>query len=449
MKIHRLPPHRRVSMEAIQYQGKSMMYFDLVQAVNLVRETNDTDKFAVDLGNIINRHTKMLVRIVVDDDYGACYAEPALFDANNPYVKLLTARNVFDTRLDPLERNARALAFAADLNASVDLKSNQVGGIFTKMLSTIHISKDVILPHEGYQLASEESAALIGHEIGHLWSFFEKAASTVATNIVVETATAALATTQNPTLRMQILTKTATSLGAVSSSETIAAAAESNDSAVVGPLLIRLGEEGRLERLGLKPNSASEAYQARSIEYMADQYVVRLGAAVPLASALHTLAKWHVPDYGKSNAAFLSTQLSRYTMLGLVGAGATLLGGPASVAFYVLVSMLTMVSTAGAMSDDYDMDVSERLGRIKQDLVQLLKIRTLTAQQRKAILNDVEAVDVLRAESKSHGGVIRFIYRNMVPAGRRAAKVREYQKGLEDLVNNDLFVIGHRLGNGR
>lgn len=436
-------------MEALQYQGKSMMYFDLIQAVNLARETNDMAKFAVDLGNIINRHTDMLVRVVVDEEFGACFAEPALFDANNPYVKLLTASNVFDTRTDPIERNARALNFAANLNGWVDLKNNKVGGIFTKMLNTIHISRDVVIPNEGYQLASEETAAVIGHEIGHLWSFYEKAASTVATNVVIETATAALATTQDPVLRMQILTKSAASLGASSSSETIKAAAESNDTAVVGPLMIRLGEEGRLERLGLKPNSASEAYQARSIEFMADQYVVRLGAAVPLASALHTLARWHVADYGKSNAAFLSAQLSRYTMLGLIGAGATVLGGPAAVVFYAMMGLLTLVGAVGANTDDYDMDPTERIGRIKQDLVQLLKIRTLTPQQRKAILQDVEAVDAMRAESKSHGGLIRFVYRNMVPAGRRAAKVREYQKGLEDLVNNDLFVIGHRLGGSR
>ena len=436
-------------MEALQYQGKSMFFFDLIQAVNLVRETHDLEKFAVDLGNIIFRHTKILVRIVVDEEFGACFAEPALFDANNPYVKLLTASNVFDTRLDPIERNARALNFAADLDGWVDLKNNQVGGIFSKMLNTIHISRDVILPNEGYQLASEEAAAVIGHEVGHLWSFFEKAASTVATNVVVETATAALATTQNPVLRMQILTKSAARLGAPANSETIKAAAESNDSAVVGPLLIRLGEEGRLERLGLKPNTAQEAYHARSIEYLADQYVVRLGGAVPLASALHTLSRWHVADYGKSNAAFLATQLSRYTMVGLIGAGATLVGGPAAITFYALMGLVTLVAAATAHEDDYDMDPTERLGRIKQDLVQLLKIRTLTAQQRKAILQDVDAVDALRAESKSHGGVVRFIYRNMMPAGRRAAKVREYQKGLEDLVNNDLFVIGHRLGGSR
>lgn len=449
MKIHRLPPHRRVSMEALQYQGKSMMFFDIVQAVNLVRETHDTAKFAVDLGNIINHHTKILVRIVIDEEFGACFAEPALFDANNPYVKLLTASNVFDTRLDPIERNARALSFANDLNAWVDLKQNKVGGIFTKMLNTIHISRDVILPNEGYQLASEEAAAIIGHEVGHIWSFFEKAASTAATNIVIETATAALATTQDPVLRMQILAKNVARLGAAPNSEIIKAVADSNESGVVGALMIRLGEEGRLERLGLKPDTAAEAYRARSIEYMADQYVVRLGAAVPLASALHTLAKYHVVDYGKSNAAFLASQVSRYTLLGLTGAVASTMGGLAPLAFYAVIGMLTLVGTAGASEDDYDMDPSERLARIKQDLVQLLKIRTMSPQQRKAILQDVEAVDAMRAESKSHGGLLRFLYRNMAPAGRRAAKVREYQKGLEDMVNNDLFVIGHRLSGGR
>ena len=126
-------------MEALQYQGKSMFFFDLIQAVNLVRETHDLEKFAVDLGNIINRHTKILVRIVVDEEFGACFAEPALFDASNPYVKLLTASNIFDTKLDPIERNARALNFAAELDGWEELKNNLEEGIFSMTHKTMRI----------------------------------------------------------------------------------------------------------------------------------------------------------------------------------------------------------------------------------------------------------------------------------------------------------------------
>ncbi len=53
-------------------------------------------------------------------------------------------------------------------------------------------------------------------------------------------------------------------------------------------------------------------------------------------------------------------------------------------------------------------------------------------------------MDALRAQVKEHGGLIRFIYRNMVPKGRRVAAVRDFQKGIEELVGNDLFVSAAR-----
>lgn len=97
------------------------------------------------------------------------------------------------------------------------------------------------------------------------------------------------------------------------------------------------------------------------------------------------------------------------------------------------------------VNDDINPDPIERLARMKGDLVQLLKNTSLSPKLRQQLLKDVEALDALRANVKDHSGLFRFLWRNISPVGRRRSKLREMQKGLEDLINNDLFTHAARL----
>jgi hypothetical protein len=177
----------------------------------------------------------------------------------------------------------------------------------------------------------------------------------------------------------------------------------------------------------------------RSVEFLADQFAVRHGSAVALASALDKRFKIDHKNYGVSAGKFYGVEAARHGML--------ITGLFMSIWPTVLVcaSVCMVLASASTEEDDFIPSPLERLSGIKKDLIQLLKDPHLPPSIRKRLLQDVEFVDTLRADAKSYDGVMRFLWKNFFPNGRRQTKLREFQKGLEDLIHNDLFLQAQRL----
>ena len=221
--------------------------------------------------------------------------------------------------------------------------------------------------------------------------------------------------------------------------DAIEAISEEADGTVVRALMIRTIEQAEQARIRRISQEQDAPYNCRSIEHMADQFAIRHGASLALATAQHKLAKLtSVHDYGRSKAAFLAVQAARYGALILLTWSIPAVG--LSMAF-----ICNLLMAAEAADSDYRMGPNERIQRIKQDLVQLLKNTRLDKKVRQQLLADLEAVEAVRQDAKEHDGLIRYLWRTLTPAGRRAATLREFQKGLEDLINNDLFIHANRL----
>lgn len=441
-----------VSMEAIQYQGRSLLLFDIVSAIEALRVYPAIDQPALDqskLGDIVFKRTGMKVAFVMNDDHTdhSLYAEPPLLNATNPYFRLLQNDGLYDVKREVLERHHRAVRLAKDSLASIDLKTSRVGGVFSQMQNRVFMSRALL---EDRSFSSEEVAAIVIHELGHLYSYFETLAYTTSSNAVINTAVEALRSTDNPTEKMRLVTSSLSVFSSFNREAVDAIANESNSDAV-RTMLLKTMEEAEQDRVNTLLGNHSNAYNTRSIEFMADQFAVRHGAALALASAQHKMAKLVTPDYGRSKLSFYAVQAARISLLAATWAvtavGVSTGAGGAAVFLFgpVMTAIVGMMAGASAVEDDHNSDPSERIAQIKQDLVQLLKNNKLDASLRKQILHDVDAIDALRAEIKEHQGIFRFVWRNVAPTGRRQSKIREFQKGLEELINNDLFLYANRL----
>lgn len=435
-----------ISMEAISYQGRSMLLFDLVSAIESFRLTVpptalvdtpasqlQTQLDQLGLTALVSKRTGMQVLFVCEESYD-CWAEPPLLDANNPFFRQLKGDGLFDNRRPILERHQRALRLAQDTRSWVDLKAGRVEGVFSSLSNRILLGKNLLLDQK---FTSEEVAAVILHELGHLFSFYETLAYTTASNMAITTAVEALQGMDDKSQRLKLLSQSASAFNAKLPPEIN----EEEDGDTVKVLLLQAIEQAEQNRVREMAANKEVRYNHRSIEFMADQYAVRSGAAVPLASAQHKLAKIGVPDYGRSRASFYAIQASRVALLAASFAipGAGLVIGPTLL---VLSGMLLASQAAG---DDERSDPSERLAQISRDIIQLLKNPRLDKQSRRQLSADLEAITALREEVAENHGIVRFLYRNVLPSGRRQAKARELQKGIEELINNNLFVHASRL----
>ncbi|MNI42524.1 hypothetical protein D3C73_968230 [compost metagenome] len=88
-----------------------------------------------------------------------------------------------------------------------------------------------------------------------------------------------------------------------------------------------------------------------------------------------------------------------------------------------------------------------RLARMKRELVASLKDKTLPPQQRKALVDDIDAVDALLAKIDDKRGLMELFYTSVLPSGRRQYQQLRFQVELEKLVNNQLFVTAEKLTN--
>jgi hypothetical protein len=437
----------QISMEAIAYQKQSLLVFDVLSVLQQLRSLPVIDQVALDssgLAEIVKRRTGLSIRFVVNVPSGKVdqalppvfttnAAEMALMSTDSPLYKLVSGIAPLEAAV-AVTRFHQALRLADTLSGSIDLKNGLVTGVFSQLPCVIWL--DGFTLHAQSPATVEEATALIIHEIGHVFSCFETILHTTITNAIVSTALEALRTTDTPEQKVKLVLQAINAYGGERSDAEVIAAEESEDTQRI--LFLKTFETYAQFKLHTQLGTQNTA-NYRSVEFLADQYAVRHGLTLPLASALHKLFKIEQRNYAVSAARFYSVEAARYSLM-LVG-----LFTPVWPVAAVVGMICVMLGAASAEADDYAPSPLERLGGIKKDLVQLLKDQSTPPTTRKQLLQSVEFVDTLRLEAKSHDSLARFVWKNFYPNGRRQVKIREFQKGLEDLINNDLYIHAQRL----
>ena len=436
----------QLSMEAIAYQRQSLLFFDIVSVLQQLRELPVIDQAALDrsgLSEIVKRRTGLSVhfqnnvpgQVIHSVDvpvYTATAAEIPLLSITNPLYKAFSAIAPLETAT-AVVKFQHALRLADTLKGTIDLKSGRASGAFSQLTCIIWLDSFVLHPKS---IASvEEATALVIHEIGHIFSTFETCAHAAMTNAVVNTALDVIRDAPQDK-KIEFILQAIDSHGGDRTDAAIIA--ESEDETTQRLLLLRNFEHqahARMASHSTKTDSASY----RSVEFMADQYAIRHGGAVPLASAIHKLMVVGKEDQGKSFLRFYGVEAVRY------GVMLAALFTPTWPIAALVALTYTIVGATLIGQDDYVPSPQERLGGVKQDLVQLLKNPKLSPSIRKQLLLDLDFVDTLRDDVKSYTSLTRFVWKNLFPDGRRQTKIRDFQKGLEDLINNDIFIHAQRL----
>ena len=95
---------------------------------------------------------------------------------------------------------------------------------------------------------------------------------------------------------------------------------------------------------------------------------------------------------------------------------------------------------------EYD-EPAARLQRIRKQMVEQTKLRDMTPEMRTDLLNDIAAVDAILKTITDRETFYYKVWKNLVPWGRRQVKAMEFQKIMEDLANNELYVNSAKILN--
>lgn len=397
-------------LEAIDFQSGAF-FTDLTVAVEKLRTSrkySSEDILESGLSSIIKKWTGMTVDVYVKEGVGGfCLVLPVL-DYNNP---------LFPEPVKTFRQNDALKAIEVlgrDLKGTVDRKRSKISGDFEKFNMSLAMDLHLINYNK---FSNEEIAAIMLHEIGHGFTFFEFLGYHYKTNMVLSAVTKAFNDTDNMKERKLILKAAEKSLGI--DYDDMDRIASSRDVGVVQT--ITLTESVRKMRSEVGEN----LYNITMAEQLADEFAARHGAAAALGTATQKYSRLAGDLAARGTMTYLTLEVLK------VGAMALLAAGLPGLATYIAI-----VRWPGQGAHE---DPKTRVSKLKNQLLTQLKDKNIPDEKRSQILGDIEVLKDVEGELARRRTFYQFLADTVVPSRRKMRAQSEIHAELEQLASNELF----------
>jgi len=405
--------HVNLSVESFKFQKNSLLS-EIADMFRSFYGHSDTDiqdgLLSSQMADLVFRNTGIRLKFILST-YGPAI-QPPYMDRNNPLINN-EYKGFYSSRdtLDMLSRSKGVLA------GEVDMRTGKVSGVFSEFESTCYLPVKEIIGKG--MLSPEELASTLLHEIGHVWSLFYCIANTARTNLAIAAIDRDYRNERDITKRRAILKK-AIDVADIKDVDADALA-ESEDVLVVETVLITNKVRQQRALLG----EAAGVYDEVNYEYMSDAYARAQGAGPYLSGALEKLFPgWHISK--RSFGTYFFVELVKWSSLFL-----------APGVFFLLMAI-------DSYPNNYD-EPGYRLKRIRDQLVNDSKNRKLPPKMLEQLMADIAVVEANIKEFSDHRQWYDILVTNLFPSMRRAKTQREFQRSLETLLNNELFVRSNEL----
>ena len=312
---------------------------------------------------------------------------------------------------------------------TVNLKEAKVTGFLAE------VEHELLLPTEfmkngrfyGVQLTVAECAAIVLHELGHPFTFFEMMLRTSKGNQVLSYLV------QKQTQAPEEYKVAVLAVGDMlrlneKQKEMLEKAKDEKDLSV---LVLAFNNDKARTELGF------DLYDATSCEQMADQFATRMGAGMELITALDKvggLEQWK----NRHRLTFL-LELSLYIFSGFL----VLASLEAAFIFGFLTLGYVLAFFFANVGDIYD-DAEFRPKRVMHEMIDRLKDREITKEERESLLHCIDYLKRLSEDKKGYNTVADYV-KLLRPSYRRNRDSELLQKQLEALSANHLFVQAAKL----
>ena len=320
------------------------------------------------------------------------------------------------------DKDARSrLKKAKELEGEVDLVGAKVSGVFSEIESPCYLGRDLLMSKadSGYLFKDNEIAAILAHELGHLFTFYEYLTRSVVVNVVINDLAREFADANSYRQRVKIVDQAKTGLDLDALEPEVVAEVEGKETFQTWVISKTIHQKHNLTN--------TPVFDFRNCEVMADQFVSRLGAQRDLVSALDRLFKTvGVTSESRTQVTILAIISSLFTLLSLT-------------IFWPLGVLILLLMAFTAPYETYDPPV-DRMSRIKNDLVNQLKRKDIPREEKRRLEQDYKKIETIIDQSHEIIDPITWVWKNIMPLGRHHQRKTEQIERLERLVSNPLYV---------
>lgn len=304
--------------------------------------------------------------------------------------------------------------------ALIDRKNVRIGGILSELEQTFHFDVSWVNTDN---CTAYEAAAVFFHEIGHVWTFYELAVSETFKNEIMSSIRQMNDPKQKEEFAYVVVPK---EYHGDEKMQTLL----SSDDALIAVV------EDELSNV-VRDEISTLVYSERGWEQLADEFAIKMGAGEHLFSVMHMLQEGD-PSRVSTPAHLFKETLKAITF------GLFMAFPPATaVAAIVLIVRFTVGDKRNSYSD-YD-PPGKRLLRMRQEQVARLKSKDISREEKKNIIQQVEAMDKALKEYNDHPTFFDLLTTFGGLRGRKVRNTLKEQALLEKLANNDLHLLTSKL----
>lgn len=431
-----------VANESIDFQDGSL-FAQLTEIIDDIKE--DADLVKVDdrtfyesrkvnqIADLFKKQMGLQFSVnVIEDFYGPAIETPML-DKNHVFwtearrIGLDTDGQINNYSGQRDVDNVMKLLDTKVVKGSVDLKRAKVSGVFEQMPFKLFLPRNHFFKKSPF--TGQEVAAVILHEVGHMFTYMEFLTRTVTTNQVLAGLVRATDKSVAKDKREIAFVKAAELLEMDASQKEALVGANSQKELCC--IVLDCSIQRSVSELGVS------LYDVNSCEYLADQFSTRMGGGRHMVSYLDKLYR----DYGiepKGASSYFMTVFKT-----IINVAAFLFFSALTAGIPILVLAL-LISAQNKQHNIYDNDKA-RFTRIKQQNIERLKNTALSKEQKLSLIEDNEAIDRIAKVYQDELNFIEKAAYYLRPDYRKAHKFELLQKDLEALASNDLFHMSAKL----
>lgn len=413
------PRKLNLGMEAIQVQSE-MLFKELTLAFQRIRDEKAFKGKAlkdIDVSGIVLKHTGIKLSFTVEDtDDMNAYVHIPTVDKNNPLVYNYFKPYLGSDDFDGIIKNKKM----DQVLGWVDLAAGRLGGVYSEIEHKAVVLRGMF---QSRLLTCEEIAAVMLHEIGHLFTYYEFLGHTLTTNVILHAATQQFFGSDDKIRKVRIVHETCKALKV--DIDDVESLIECNDKEVFQTVFVRQKIMHTRSSLG------TPVYDLTATEVLADQYATRMGAGRHLATGLDTIMRHYGggSSYRTSAGHVIATVFNVVLFLFM------------SAITFGLFLLILFINPAMKTYDPPE----ARIRRIRNEMMVIIKSNKITKERKAEVMDDIKAIDLLLKRVEDKRGLIEMFYTSVLPSGRKQYQQLRFQVDLERLVNNDLFLTHERI----
>ena len=420
---------KHLSMEAINFQdgefGKALeTQFAYLQKLDASNSTKDFTKIAVDMLLLIEKYTGLHTTVTFIPGFNASVILPDLsFRKEMSELGKKFQETTSKKILEDLKE--------WKVKGGVDIKNSRVSGDFATnaLVCKLYFGTGLIDPKAGF--TPGELTALLLHEIGHIFTTLEYTTRMVMTNQALAAVSKSLLNKETQEQRNIVLKLAGKTL--FENDHFFTGCEEIEDINTLSVVFMDRAMGKGFSELD------SVAYDNTSSEYLADQFAIRHGYARELVFALERIGKFAMGTYSDKNVALMTKLQITFSITTAVMTPILIAFGFVGVSAMFLFSLLISVKKGSYANRTFTYDSHRvRYSRVKEDLIQRLKIKDIPKEVKDEILQNIDSIDeVMKTLSKND----ETFYEKYLYSYQKEIKILKPSYSCKEIWKNSLQTI--------